>query len=60
MGSSVVLVMEYLPWSLTDLLKNAEISISLAQIKTYLKMILSGVKYMHQNHVMHRVGSFYS
>lgn len=56
MGSSVVLVMEYLPWSLADLLGNKEIPITLTQTKTYLRMILNGVSYMHENHIMHRVG----
>lgn len=55
MGSSIVLVMELLPWSLAEIIKNSSISLSLSQVKTYTKMILSGVNYMHQNHVMHRV-----
>lgn len=55
MGSSAVLVMEYLPWSLFDLLKDKDIPITLAQTKTYLRMILNGVSYMHENHIMHRV-----
>ncbi|CAH1162969.1 unnamed protein product [Phaedon cochleariae] len=53
-GSSVVLVMEYLPWSLMDVLKKSEISLHLPQIKTYTKMILNGVHYIHQNNIMHR------
>ncbi|KAJ8975210.1 hypothetical protein NQ317_000208 [Molorchus minor] len=54
MGSSVLLVMEFLPWSLADVLKNTSKEITLPQIKTYMKMILSGVSYMHQNRIMHR------
>ncbi|KAJ8926019.1 hypothetical protein NQ315_009874 [Exocentrus adspersus] len=54
MGSSVVLVMEFLPWSLAEIIKNTSVSLTLPQIKAYTKMILSGVNYMHQNHVMHR------
>lgn len=57
MGSSAVLVMEYLPWSLAELLNYKEILISLDQIKTYLRMILYGVSYMHENHIMHRVST---
>ncbi|KAG5885561.1 Cyclin-dependent kinase 20 [Gonioctena quinquepunctata] len=53
-GSSVVLVMEYLPWSLADVLKKTEIKLTLPQIKTYAKMVLNGVNFMHQNHIMHR------
>lgn len=59
MGSSAVLVMEYLPWSLADLLKLKEIPLSLSQTKTYLRMILTGVSFMHENHIMHRVSIFF-
>ncbi|KAH1014734.1 hypothetical protein HUJ05_012571 [Dendroctonus ponderosae] len=52
MGSSVVLVMEFLPCSLQQILKNTQLS--LAQIKTYSKMLLSGVRFMHKSHIMHR------
>ncbi|VEN36316.1 unnamed protein product [Callosobruchus maculatus] len=54
MGSSVILVMEYLPWSLADVLKKYDKPLTLSQIKAYSKMILNGVDYMHQNHIMHR------
>ncbi|CAH1992590.1 unnamed protein product [Acanthoscelides obtectus] len=54
MGSSVILVMEYLPWSLADVLKNYDKSLTLSQIKTYSKMMLNGIDYIHQNHIMHR------
>ncbi|CAG9856003.1 unnamed protein product [Phyllotreta striolata] len=53
-GSSVVLAMEYLPWSLYEVIKNKNHSLNLAQIKTYCKMILKGVNYMHSHHIMHR------
>ncbi|CAG9840479.1 unnamed protein product [Diabrotica balteata] len=53
-GSSVVLVMEYLPMSLYEILKNKELTLTLGQIKTYLKMLLRGINYMHHNHIMHR------
>nr|CAH7714092.1 unnamed protein product [Callosobruchus chinensis] len=54
MGSSVILVMEYLPWSLADVLKKYDKPVTLPQIKTYSKMMLNGIDYMHQNHIMHR------
>nr|CAI5866716.1 unnamed protein product [Callosobruchus analis] len=54
MGSSVILVMEYLPWSLADVLKKYNKPLTLPQIKTYSKMMLNGIDYMHQNHIMHR------
>lgn len=53
MGSSVVLVMEFLPCSLQEVLKKTELD--LPQIKSYSKMLLKGVEFMHRNHIMHRV-----
>ncbi|XP_044746604.1 cyclin-dependent kinase 20-like isoform X1 [Coccinella septempunctata] len=52
--SSVVLVMEYLPCSLSDVISYIENPINLSQIKTYMKMFLCGVNFMHRNHIMHR------
>ncbi|KAK9892289.1 hypothetical protein WA026_019096 [Henosepilachna vigintioctopunctata] len=52
--NSVVLVMEYLPCSLSDVIRYVEKPITLAQTKTYIQMCLSGVSYMHNNHIMHR------
>ncbi|CAG9766175.1 unnamed protein product [Ceutorhynchus assimilis] len=52
MGSSVVLVMEYLPCNLQEVLKKTDLNLS--QIKTYSKMLLKGVEFMHKNHIMHR------
>ncbi|XP_066147068.1 cyclin-dependent kinase 20 [Euwallacea fornicatus] len=52
MGSSVVLVMEFLPCSLQDVLKKTQLN--LAQIKRYARMMLKGIAFMHRNHIMHR------
>ncbi|XP_060522691.1 cyclin-dependent kinase 20 isoform X1 [Cylas formicarius] len=54
MGSAVVLIMEYLPCSLADVIKNSKVDLSLAQVKTYAKMLLKGVGYMHSRKIMHR------
>lgn len=54
-GMGFVLVMEYLPSSLYDILRDTDNPLNEAQIKCYMKMLLSGVKYMHENHIMHRV-----
>ncbi|KAL1514225.1 hypothetical protein ABEB36_003514 [Hypothenemus hampei] len=51
-GSAVVLVMEFLPCSLQEILK--KIDLNLSQIKSYSKMLLKGVRFLHFNHIMHR------
>lgn len=53
-GMGFVLVMEYLPSNLYDVLRDCDNPLDESQIKCYLKMILLGVKYMHENHIMHR------
>lgn len=50
-----VLIMEYLPSSLYDLLQDINYALNETQIKCYMKMLLFGIKYMHENHIMHRV-----
>lgn len=51
----LVLVMEYLPLSVYDLLRNVDYIIDQSEVKCYVKMILLGVRYLHENHIMHRV-----
>ncbi|KAK5647738.1 hypothetical protein RI129_002630 [Pyrocoelia pectoralis] len=53
-GMGFVLVMEYLPSSLYEILHNCNKPLNESQIKSYLKMLLLGINYMHQNHIMHR------
>ncbi|XP_056643370.1 cyclin-dependent kinase 20-like [Diorhabda sublineata] len=50
----MVLVMEYLPTTLYDILSKNDLVLSLGQVKAYTRMLLKGVNYMHQNHIMHR------
>lgn len=56
-GMGMVLVMEFLPLSLYDLLHNVDYNVNLSEIKCYVKMILLGVKYLHENQIMHRVSA---
>lgn len=51
----IILIMEYLPHSLYDVIKDKDTVLNEPEIKCYMKMILSGVEYMHKNHIMHRV-----
>ncbi|KAF5303645.1 hypothetical protein FQA39_LY09892 [Lamprigera yunnana] len=53
-GMGFVLVMEYLPSSLYEVLRDCDNPLSEPQIKCYTKMLLLGVKYMHESHIMHR------
>ncbi|KAK9702687.1 Protein kinase domain [Popillia japonica] len=53
-GMGLVLVMEYLPSSLFNLLKDETYVLNMAQIKCYSKMLLLGVNFMHENSIMHR------
>lgn len=59
-GVGMVLVMEFLPLSLYDLLHNVDYCVSLSEIKCYVKMILLGVKYLHENQIMHRVRKYFA
>lgn len=54
-GMGFILIMEYLPSSLDAILHDKSISLNESQIKYYTKMLLLGVKYMHEHHIMHRV-----
>jgi cell cycle related kinase len=54
-GICFVLVFEYMPTGLGEMIKDAEIPLTEAQIKRYLEMLLQGVEYLHSNYIMHRV-----
>ncbi|KAG8179651.1 hypothetical protein JTE90_017792 [Oedothorax gibbosus] len=53
-GAGVVLVFEYMPTDLSNLLRDTENPLTDAQIKAYLIMLLKGVAYCHQLGIMHR------
>lgn len=55
-GLDFVMVFEYMPSGLWELIKDNENSLSASQTKTYMKMLLEGVAYMHSKNIMHRVG----
>lgn len=57
-GMGLILVMEYLPLSLYDMLHDVEYLLNEAEVKCYVRMILLGVKYMHENCIMHRVRTY--
>lgn len=59
-GLDFVMVFEYMPTGLWELLRDSEISLTLAQIKTYMKMLFEGIAYVHSKNIIHRVYRFLS
>jgi len=57
-GLDFIMVFEYMPTGLWEVLRDFEISLTLAQIKTYMKMLLEGIAYVHGKNIMHRVHNF--
>ncbi|KAL6260382.1 hypothetical protein P5V15_007911 [Pogonomyrmex californicus] len=53
-GLDFVMVFEYMPTGLWEVLRDTEISLTLAQIKTYMKMLLEGIAYVHGKNIIHR------
>ena len=54
-GIDFVMVFEFMPSGLWELLKDHDKPLNDSQIKTYMKMLLEGAAYMHANSIMHRV-----
>ena len=53
-GTGFVLVFEYMLSDLSEVIRNSEILITEAQVKSYMKMLLHGVAFCHENSIMHR------
>lgn len=49
------LVFEYMPHTLYTVLKNDSVPLSRSTIRSYTRMILYGINYMHNIGIMHRV-----
>jgi Serine/threonine protein kinase len=54
-GLGFVLVFEFMPSGLWEMLRDAENPLTVPQIKTYMIMLLKGVAYLHEHSIMHRV-----
>lgn len=50
-----VLVMEFVPLSLWEFLRDPRYQLNLSQSKKYMKMLLLGLAHMHELNLMHRV-----
>ncbi|XP_011504170.1 PREDICTED: cyclin-dependent kinase 20 [Ceratosolen solmsi marchali] len=53
-GLDFVMVFEYMPSGLWEMLKDYDKPLRDSHIKIYMKMLLEGVAYMHSNNIMHR------
>lgn len=57
--SGMALVFEYMPHTLYSKMKDDENPISRQQIRSYTRMLLKGLAYLHDDlHIMHRVSKF--
>mmetsp|Transcript_9606 Transcript_9606/g.13992 ORF Transcript_9606/g.13992 Transcript_9606/m.13992 type:complete len:388 (-) Transcript_9606:138-1301(-) len=52
--TNVKIVMDYMEHDLEKLIKNENVTLSLGDIKAYMRMILLGVEYCHKHSVLHR------
>lgn len=56
--TGMALVFEYMPFTLSSKLKDEENPLSRKQIQSYMKMLLRGMAYLHNEmKIMHRVRS---
>lgn len=53
-GLDFIMVFEYMPTGLWEIIKDNEIALKPVQVKTYMKMILEGVAYIHGKNIIHR------
>lgn len=53
-GTGFVLVFEYMLSDLSEVIRNSDQPITEAQVKSYMKMLLHGVAFCHENSIMHR------
>ncbi|KAF9069454.1 kinase-like domain-containing protein [Rhodocollybia butyracea] len=51
---SVYMVFPYMDHDLAGLLENERVKLTPSQIKLYMKQLLEGTEYMHQNNILHR------
>lgn len=51
----VVLALEFMPSGLWEILHDLQNPPSTGVLKTYMRMLLKGVRYLHEHGIMHRV-----
>jgi cyclin-dependent kinase 7 len=52
--SNLVLVFEFMDWSLEDVLRDRAVPLSEAHVKAYMRMLLAALAHVHAQHVVHR------
>lgn len=58
-GLGFVLVFEFMPSGLLEMVRDVQNCLTESQIKTYIIMLLKGVSYLHKNSIMHRVCEYF-
>ncbi|KZC10604.1 Cyclin-dependent kinase 20 [Dufourea novaeangliae] len=53
-GLDFIMVFEYMPISLWEIIKDNETVLTSVQVKIYTKMILEGIAYVHEKNIIHR------
>ncbi len=54
-GLGFTLVFDFMVTDLSEVLRNTDSPLTEDKVKKYMVMLLKGVKYMHDNSIMHRV-----
>lgn len=57
-GLDFIMVFDYMPTGLWEIIKDNEICLTSVQVKLYMKMILEGIAYIHGRNIIHRVRKF--
>jgi cell cycle related kinase len=52
-----IFVFEYMLSDLSEVIRNVSQPLTNSQIKSYMRMLLNGVSFCHENRIMHRVKS---
>ena len=52
-----IFVFEYMLSDLSEVIRNVNQPLTNSQIKSYMRMLLNGVSFCHENRIMHRVNS---
>ena len=52
---SIHLVFDFMETDLATVINDKETELTVGHVKSYMRMLLSGVEYLHQNSVIHRV-----
>ncbi|XP_076665866.1 cyclin-dependent kinase 20 isoform X2 [Andrena cerasifolii] len=53
-GLDFIMVFDYMPTGLWEIIKDNEICLTSVQVKLYMKMILEGIAYIHGKNIIHR------